>query len=511
MMDFAILGSGFASSLCAAILAKSGQSVVMIDRGKHPRFSIGESTTPAADFLLHHLAVKYGLSELIPLTRYGSWTNQYPDIRCGCKRGFSYVWHGDGSQYLATADHKNELMVTANASREVADTQWYRPDVDSFFLQIAKSYGVNVIEEAVIENIDTNERGHHRIAYSVQGYRQSICSPFVIDGSGPNSVLMHKYGGDDLTHHLFTNTSAIYGHFVGGQVTENWLKKRNAAISDFPYPFDEAAVHHLFHDGWLWQIGFDGGLTSLGFVTKSTGQREDHKAKDSSRFFETNSPEFAFKEWESRLNSYPVLRSMYGDCLCADFPGRLFQVPRIQRLREKAAGENWASLSFTVGFIDPLHSTGIAHTLSTVERICDVVLSPDIENLKTDLQAYSSNVVSEFLHIDKIIATCYACLHDFELFSAATMIYFAAAIALERHRGLNMETGFLLARDERFCRIVDQVNRKAKALAEGNSSIEEHTTGELIAEIQTYLQPYNDVGLFSPAIRNMILHTTAAK
>jgi hypothetical protein len=74
-----------------------------------------------------------------------------------------------------------------------------------------------------------------------------------------------------------------------------------------------------------------------------------------------------------------------------------------------------------------------------------------------------------------------------------------------------METGFLLARDERFCRIVDQVNRKAKALAEGNSSIEEHTTGTLIAEIQTYLQPYNDVGLFSPAIRNMILHTTAAK
>lgn len=509
--DFAILGSGFASSLCAAILAKNGRSVVVLDRGKHPRFAIGESTTPAADFLLHHLAIQYGLSELIPLTRYGSWTDQYPDIRCGCKRGFSYVWHGDGSQYAATADHKNELMVTANASREVADTQWYRPDVDSFFLKVAKSYGVNVIEEAVIEEVDSDENGCHQLTCVIQGERRSIRSPFVIDGSGPNSVFMKRFGGADLTHHLVTNTSAVYGHFIGGQVTENWLVKRNAAVSDFPYPFDQAAVHHLFDDGWLWQIGFDGGITSLGFVTNATRKREHLKEKGNSGFFASDSREFAFKEWESRMNCHPILRALYGDCRCADFPGRLFHVPRIQRLREKAAGENWASLSFTIGFIDPLHSTGIAHTLSTVERVCDIVLQNNIEKRKSDLQAYSSRVIDEFLHIDKIIATCYACLYDFDLFSAATMIYFSAAIALERHRGLNLETGFLLSRDERFCQIVEHVNRKAERLDERSSRSERHATEDLIKEIQTLLQPYNDVGLFTPTIRNMILHTTAAK
>jgi tetracycline 7-halogenase / FADH2 O2-dependent halogenase len=509
--DFAILGSGFASSLIAAILAKNGRSVVVIDRGKHPRFAIGESTTPAADFLLHHLASQYGLSELLPLTRYGSWTNQYPNIRCGCKRGFSYVWHGDGTEYIATDDHKNELMVTANASREVADTQWYRPDVDSFFLQVATSYGVHVIEDAIVEKIDSDGNGNHRLTLSVLGDRQSICGPFLIDGSGPQSVLMRRCGGADLTDTLLTNTSAIYGHFKGGQVTESWLKKHNAAYWDFPYPFDQAAVHHLFHDGWLWQIGFDGDLTSLGFVTKNSNPREDKKVSVNQGVAESISHENACREWERRLNCYPVLKSLYGDCGFADFPGRLYQMPRIQRLRDKAAGDNWAALSFTVGFIDPLHSTGIAHTLSTVERICNIVMTPDIGKRTHELRAYSAQVVREFKHIDKIISTCYACLHDFELFSAATMIYFAAAIALERHRGLNLETGFLLARDERFCRIVDEINRKALSLTNGNSNSDKQSAGQLVEEIQTCLQPYNHVGLFTPTVRNMILHTTAAK
>ncbi|MFN7878305.1 MAG: NAD(P)/FAD-dependent oxidoreductase [Pirellula sp.] len=509
--EFAILGSGFASSLCAAILAKNGRSVVVIDRGKHPRFSIGESTTPAADFLLHHLATQFGLSELLPLTQYGSWTNHYPGIRCGCKRGFSYVWHGDGTEYTPTEDHKNELMVTASASREVADTQWYRPDVDTFFLQVAKSYGVHVIEEAILENIDCDENGHHCLTYTVQGERQSICSPFVIDGSGPQSILMQKNGGADLTDELLTSTSAVYGHFRGGQVTENWLKKKNAASHDFPYPFDQAAVHHLFHDGWLWQIGFDDDLTSLGFVTKTATPRKDKEANVHQGLLVAVSQEQAFSEWERRLHCYPVLNSLYGNCVLADFPGRLYQMPRIQRLREKAAGANWAALSFTVGFIDPLHSTGIAHTLSTVERLCDIVMNPDLEKRTYDLHVYSLQVVREFLHIDKIISTCYACLHDFSLFSAASMIYFAAAIALERHRGLNLETGFLLAQDERFCRIVGEINRKALSLTNDSSKGNRLEKYQLLEDIQSCLQPYNDVGLFTPAIKNMILHTTAAK
>ena len=58
-VDVAILGSGFAGSLTALILDRIGLSVVLLERRSHPRFAIGESSTPAADFVLADLVQLY--------------------------------------------------------------------------------------------------------------------------------------------------------------------------------------------------------------------------------------------------------------------------------------------------------------------------------------------------------------------------------------------------------------------------------------------------------------------
>ena len=50
-----IIGSGFSGSLLATILAKSGVKVILIDRQSHPRFAIGESSTPTATLILKSL------------------------------------------------------------------------------------------------------------------------------------------------------------------------------------------------------------------------------------------------------------------------------------------------------------------------------------------------------------------------------------------------------------------------------------------------------------------------
>ena len=44
--DVAVIGSGFGGSLTALALRARGQRVVLIERGRHPRFAIGESSTP---------------------------------------------------------------------------------------------------------------------------------------------------------------------------------------------------------------------------------------------------------------------------------------------------------------------------------------------------------------------------------------------------------------------------------------------------------------------------------
>ncbi len=32
----------------------------------------------------------------------------------------------------------------------------------------------------------------------------------------------------------------------------------------FPYPLDDAAVHHVFDGGWVWVLRFNNGITSAG-------------------------------------------------------------------------------------------------------------------------------------------------------------------------------------------------------------------------------------------------------
>ena len=50
--DVVVIGSSFSGSLTALILRKMDIDVILIDRQRHPRFAIGESSTPAADLVL---------------------------------------------------------------------------------------------------------------------------------------------------------------------------------------------------------------------------------------------------------------------------------------------------------------------------------------------------------------------------------------------------------------------------------------------------------------------------
>ena len=64
--NVAIVGSGFAGSLLAMIARRLGLSVLLLERGTHPRVVIGESSTPLSNLLLEDLAARYDLPMLAP-------------------------------------------------------------------------------------------------------------------------------------------------------------------------------------------------------------------------------------------------------------------------------------------------------------------------------------------------------------------------------------------------------------------------------------------------------------
>src|SRR6266566_3262989 len=100
--DMAVVGSGFGGSLLAMIAKRLGRSVVLLERGRHPRFAIGESSTPLANLLLEELARRYDLPRLLPLTKWGTWQKAYPDLGCGLKRGFTFYHHTFDEPWVET-------------------------------------------------------------------------------------------------------------------------------------------------------------------------------------------------------------------------------------------------------------------------------------------------------------------------------------------------------------------------------------------------------------------------
>ncbi len=88
-----VVGSGFAGSLAAMMTHRLGFSTALVERGRHPRFAIGESSTPLANLLLEEIAVEYDLPFLRPLCKWGSWQEENPHIACGLKRGFTFYHH----------------------------------------------------------------------------------------------------------------------------------------------------------------------------------------------------------------------------------------------------------------------------------------------------------------------------------------------------------------------------------------------------------------------------------
>ena len=122
--DVAIVGSGFAGSLLARVLAVLGYDVVLLERGTHPRFAIGESTTPLANLSLERLARRYGLEDCRALAAHGRWQARLPEVRGGLKRGFTFYRHHPG----LPLDARERLLVAASPDDAVADTHWLRAD-----------------------------------------------------------------------------------------------------------------------------------------------------------------------------------------------------------------------------------------------------------------------------------------------------------------------------------------------------------------------------------------------
>jgi FADH2 O2-dependent halogenase len=178
------------------------------------------------------------------------------------------------------------------------------------------------------------------------------------------------------------------------------------------------------------------------------------------------------------------------------------------------AGDNWALLPHTAGFIDPLHSTGIAHTLFGVERLIGILREHwRRPSRPAELAAYAATVDREIVHIDKIVSGCYLGRRNFRLFAAFCMLYFAAATVSEHRRASGQfrpGMAFLLADEPDFRQLVVDAWQQIRRLF-AQSSVSDAEAQRFEDFIARGIEPYNIAGLCDAAARNMYRYTAINK
>jgi FADH2 O2-dependent halogenase len=419
--EVAIVGSGFAGSLLARVLRVLGYDVVLLERGTHPRFAIGESSTPLANLSLERIGLRYGLEDCYNLATHGRWLANFPELRRGLKRGFTFYRHHPDQPFANRGFDSERLLVAASPHDSLSDTHWLRADVDHHFVRQALAVGVDYRDRVELTSADLSTD-----SALLSGRRDSsefeLRANFVIDASGPGGFLARQLSIPSGLGHTETRSSLVYSHFDGVQLMSDVVP----GMPQGPYPDDWAAVHHLIDEGWMYSLRFDDGVTSAGFLLTPG-------AIASSDFLQTKDPESL---WRALLQRYPTVASAFADA--TPVMPIAFR-PLIQHRLTRAAGARWALMPHAYAFVDPLFSTGIAWSLRAVERLAlafEASATGERVPDEATLTRYDAALSAEADQIDRVVAGAYEAMAHFELFAAQAMLYFAAVSFAEASQRL---------------------------------------------------------------------------
>ncbi len=493
--DIIIAGAGFAGSLTALALQKSGFKVCLLEKGKHPRFAIGESSTPAADMILRKLSENYDLPWLYEFSRYGSWQKSHPEIVCGIKRGFSFFKHYPGKEFATDENHTNELLVAASSDDQLSDTNWLRADIDAFLVKKVKEEGIDYFD--LSEITEANRNSEWQFSIKQLGEKKFFYSSFFIDATGSGDLAERLFGIESTSDDFQTDSFALFSHFNNIPRWTEILTEKKIPIDDFPYDPDNSALHQIMEEGWLWMLRFNNERTSIGFVL-------DEK----NGFYNTLSTD---KIWNDLLKKYPTISTVLKEAKVHSKPGKIIRTERLQRKLNHCFGDGWVALPHTIGFVDPLFSSGIAHSLSGVEKLLEIIIHHwgNESYLYKSLQEYETKVFEELKFADLLISGCYKTLNHFELFNTWSMLYFAATIAHEQRRLKNEAPGYFLNADDPQIRnmIKQSYEDLLQMISQNRLSIED---ADLFRnKIKERIRPFNTAGLLDPSFKNMYRHTVA--
>lgn len=302
-----VVGGGPAGSTAAALLAREGFRVTLLERERFPRYHVGESILPSCLPILDLLGAREKVE------------------RHGFRR--------KGGAYFEWGEEQWELSFGALRGEAQYSWQVIRSEFDQILLEHARSLGVDVRERTTVKDVVFDGEGRATAAQwaSTDGARGGTISfDHLVDASGRAGLMATRHLNNRTFHDAFRNVG-IWGYWDGAR--------------PLPRGPDGAIGVCSIPEGWFWLIPLHDGSLSVGLVTSKaclSAQRAQHGGL----------PGF----YHAKLQSCRLAREVLGQATLAS-PLRV--EADYSYAARSFSGPGWMLAGDAACFLDPLLSTGV--------------------------------------------------------------------------------------------------------------------------------------------------------
>ena len=315
--DVLIIGAGPSGSVAAALLARRGFRVLVLERQKFPRFSIGESLLACSMELL----AEAGMIEAV------------------MARGFQFK---NGAAFDRNGEFSEFNFVEKTSAGYPFTFQVPRADFDATLAAEAQRQGAEIRFEVEITAVDFS--GAPKVTSRSADSGEQVHEPrFVLDASGFGRVLPKLL--DLHRPSVFPARAAIFTHL-----------RDNTRSGAFDRQKIRVGVHPTESDVWSWLIPFSNGNASVGVVASI----EHHRAR-------SGTPEQQY--WQA-IQAEPRLHALLADAEIVRPPGEIIgYAATVTRLH----GPHFALLGNAAEFLDPVFSSGVTIAMKSASLAAQVL------------------------------------------------------------------------------------------------------------------------------------------